>query len=442
MKQLLLFLMVFSAFIGNAQIITTVAGGGTTGLGDGGQATDCELFGPTSIAFDNSGNYYLTDRDHNRIRRVSTTGNITIVAGIGTLPGSFSGDNGPATLAKIAQPYQVVIDGAGSIYFSDNGNSRIRKIDARGIITTVAGTGSWLYNGDYNPATNTNINPGGIAIDSAGNIYFADLGNARIRKISTLGIVTTIGGTGTAGYNGDGISATNAQLDGPNYLAIDKIGNIFFADSRNNRIRKIDTAGKIHTVAGDGIQGYAGDNGPATNAELNKPLGVYCDNSGNVYIGDTYNYVIRKVNASGIITTIAGNATGGDSGDGGLAILAELADPVGIAMDDEGNIYIADFANDKIKRISSTVSALQINKPSKKILLFPNPSNTSFCLKIPSDFSKEVVITITNTLGQKIKELTCKTNTEIKIDLDVPSGEYYISSIGGNETWNGKIIVN
>ena len=442
MKQLLLFLMVFSALVGNAQIITTVAGGGTLTPGDGEQATACFLASPISIAFDTAGNYYITERDVNRIRKVATNGIITTIAGIGGTFGGFSGDNGPATAAEISDPYGLAIDAISNIYFSDGGNGRIRKIDRLGIITTIAGTGRWPYNGENIPATDAQINPGGIAIDRFGNIYFADHLNKRVRKINTLGFITTVGGTGVPIYNGDEIPATSAKLNGPNYVAVNETGEIFVADYASNRVRKIDTSGIIHTIVGDSTRAYLGDNGPATNANLDGPIAVYCDRSGNLFISDFYNNVIRKVNSSGIITTIAGNGTGGNSGDGGPAILAELGSPIGVATDAMENLYIVDAGNKRIRRISSTVSAPQINKPSKKILLFPNPSNTSFCLKIPSDFSKEVAITITNTLGQKIKELTCKTNTEMKIDLDVPAGVYYISANGGDEIWNGKVVVN
>lgn len=430
------------AIYSNAQIITTVAGGGTLTPGDGEQATACFLAGPISIAFDTAGNYYITERDVNRIRKVATNGIITTIAGTGGTFGGFSGDNGPATSAEISMPYGLAIDANSNIYFSDDGNGRIRKIDRLGIITTIAGTGRWPYNGENIPATDANINPGGIAIDSFGNIYIADYLNGRVRQINPSGVITTVGGTGVPIYNGDEIPATSANLNEPNFVAVNKAGEIFVAERGNNRIRKIDVSGIIHTIAGDGTRAYSGDNSPSTSALVNWPLGVYCDRSGNLYISDSYNNVVRKVNSSGIITTVAGTGIGGDTGDGGPAVLSKLGLPIGITTDAMDNVYIVDAANKRIRRITSTVSAPQIYKPSKKILLFPNPSNTSFCLKIPSDFTKEVAITITNTLGQKIKELTCKTNTEIKIDLDVPYGVYYISAIGGDEIWNGKVVVN
>ena len=216
-----------------------------------------------------------------------------------------------------------------------------------GIITTIAGNGIAGYSGDGGLATNAELNnPYGVAVDSNGNIYIADTNNNRIRKVnSTTGIITTIAGNGTAGYSGDGGLATNAELYYPYGVAVDSNGNIYIADTYNNRIRKVNsTTGIITTIAGNGTAGYSGDGGPATNAQLNYPYGVAVDSSGNIYIADTDNNRIRKVNSTtGIITTIAGNGNPGYSGDGGPATNAELYDPSGVAVDSNGNIYIADY---------------------------------------------------------------------------------------------------
>ncbi len=263
-------------------------------------------------------------------------GIIKTVAGDGTR--SYSGDGGSATSAALDDPLSVAVDSVGNIYIADSVNARIRKVTAAtGIITTVAGNGTHGYSGDGGPATNAELDfPTGVAVDSAGNIYIADYDNYRIRKVvASTGVISTMAGTGTYGYSGDGGPATSAELGAPTGVALDTAGNLYIADCFNERIRKVaKTTGIISTVAGDGTIGYSGDGGPATSAEFYYPWGVAVDSAGNIYIADTDNGRNRKVTVStDIISTVAGDGEYGSSGDGGLATSAELSSPYGVPVD-------------------------------------------------------------------------------------------------------------
>ncbi len=334
--------------------ITTIAGTSTAGYsGDGGLATSAQLNYSQGVAVDNSGNIFIADQSNHRVRKVDTSGNISTVAGTGT-PG-YSGDGGLATSAQLWQPSGVAVDSSGNIYIADYTNNRVRKVDASGNISTVAGTGTPGYSGDGGLATSAQLwQPSGVAVDSSGNIYIADYTNNRVRKVDASGNISTVAGTGVAGYSGDGGLATSAQLKNPNGLAVDSSGNIFISDQTNNRVRKVDASGNISTVAGTGTQGYSGDGGLATSAQLNYPSGVAVDSSGNIFIPDYGNHRVRKVDASGNISTVAGTGASGYAGDGGLATSAQLNHPIGVAVDSSGIIYISDYTNSRIRKLTDS----------------------------------------------------------------------------------------
>ena len=328
-------------------VITSVVGNSL--IGDNGPATSAELNFPEGIAVDAAGNLYIADVGNSRIRKISN-GVITTAAGNGTM--GFSGDNGPATTAQLANPLGVAVDSAGSVYIADRNNHRIRKVSG-GVITTVAGNGTQGFSGDNGPAASAELNyPQGVAVDSAGNLYIVDTGNGRIRKISN-GVITTVAGNGSAGFNGDNVPATSAQLV-PAAVAVDSAGNLYVADNYNSRIREISN-GVITTVAGNGTPGFSGDNGSATGAQLDYPEGVALDSAGNLYIADVGNICIRKI-SNGVITTVAGNGTMGFSGDNGPAANAELADPRGVAVNAAGDVYIASVGDGRIRILTPTGS--------------------------------------------------------------------------------------
>ena len=336
--------------------ITTIAGTGIRGFsGDGGQATSAQLAGPDAVAVDGSGNVYIADRENHRVRRVSSGGTITTIAGTGQ--SGFSGDGGPAASAQLDLPSGVALDGQGNIYIADLGNDRIRKMRPGGTITTFAGGGTPDFPGeDGGPATSAWLDsPGGVAVDAQGNVYFAE--GASIRKVSTDGTITTIAGTGVRGFSGDGGPATAARLDGPEGVATDGLGNLYIADYGNTRVRKVNSGGTITTIAGNGKVGFSGDGGPATSARMGTPVGVAADARQNIYIADYYTERVRKVGPGGTITTIAGTGQGGFSGDGGRATSARVS-PYGVAVDGQGNVYIADYSNNRVRKVGTSGTAM------------------------------------------------------------------------------------
>ncbi|MCK4389748.1 MAG: hypothetical protein KAV83_05885 [Desulfobacterales bacterium] len=381
--------------------ITTVAGkGGQKGSGgNGGQATDAKLNSPGGVSVDASGNIYIADTNNNWVRRVdAATGNINRLAGVANREGGYDNDNIDAKIAMINKPMDVFADTSGDFFIADANNNRIRKVDTSGIITTVAGDGTAGYSGDGGPATSAHIDypigvclkntgeiviadtmnsclrqvdlgdvistltgtgdplfnkPSQIAMDGSGNVYIADRGNHRIRKVDTSGKVTTVAGTGTGAYSGDEGPATSAEIKWARGVFVDTSGNIYIADTLNHRIRKVDTSGIITTVAGTGTGAYSGDEGPATSAEINVPQGVCVDNSGNLYIADMNNYRIRKVGTSGIITTVAGNGNYTPFQNGVLATSTTLNKPMGVFVDSSENIFIADRENHRIRVVSA-----------------------------------------------------------------------------------------
>lgn len=327
--------------------ITTVAGGG---IGDGAPATNVSVRWPNRMAVDASGNLFIADHFNSRIRKVGTNGIITTVAGnVG-----YSSDGDTATNTSLNTPTGIAVDAAGDLFIADSGNNCVRKVGTNGSIIIVAGNGTGAYSGDGGAATNAGVAyPSGIAVDAAGNLFILDGNDSHIRKVGTNGIITTVAGNGTNGYLGDGGAATNAELNDPFDVAVDAAGNLFIADSSNHRIRKVSTSGIITTVAGIGTNAFSGDGGAATNAAMAYPSGIAVDAAGNLFIGDTGNARIREVGANGIIITVAGNGNYGFSGDGGAATNALLNNPYGVAVSAKGNLFIADSFNNRIREVGT-----------------------------------------------------------------------------------------
>jgi trimeric autotransporter adhesin len=335
--------------LGPEAVITTFAGAGVYGFaGDGGAAKAAELNTPNAVGVDPSGNVYFVDLFNFRVRMVASSGTINTVAGNGVL--RFAGDGAPAQDAQMSGPSAVAVSAVSGVSISDTNNQRIRQINSAGIISTVAGNGTPGFAGDGGAAASAQIAfPEALATDASGNLYFADTGNQRVRKIAN-GTISTIAGNGATGYSGDGGAAISATLNSPSGLAFDSAGNLYIADYGNNVIRKVSN-GVISTVAGSGLQAYAGDGGLATSAGLNGPLGLALDASGNLYIADSGNHVVRIVTPGGVIGTFAGNGNLGDSGDGGLAVNAQLASPYGVAVDASGAVYISDSGASRIRMV-------------------------------------------------------------------------------------------
>ena len=332
-------------------VIDTIAGTGTGGYnGEGIPATQAQLWSPHGVETDAQGNIYIAEYRNHRIRKIDKDGVITTVAGNGIA--GYGGDGGPAVSARLNHPLIAEVDKSGNIYIADRDNYRIRKVDANGIITTIAGTGTYGYSGDGGPATQARIVfPTGIALDDSGNLYIADYSNHRVRKVDVNGIITTVTGNGVRGNSGDGGPATDAMIDHPCGVAVDLSGNLYIVAEYSHSVRKVDTSGIITTIAGIGEEGYTGDGGPATEARFYLPTGIDIDSSGNVYIVDRRNNSIRKINKDGIISTVAGNGTLGYNGDGYFATKSLLRSPYDVAITPLGDLVIADVGNQRIRKI-------------------------------------------------------------------------------------------
>ena len=333
-------------------IIAPYAGNVESGYaGDGGPARSALLGQVRCLAFDNAGNLYIGDSNW-VVRKVTPEGIISTVAGNGTP--TFSGDGGPATRASLQLPLGLAADQDGNLFVADGSSYRLRKVASSQTITTVAGNGAFRRSGDGGPAVSATLNlPTSVALDAAGNIYVVEISGNRVRKITPFGVISTFAGAGTQGYAGDGGPATAALLTRPYFVAVDPAGNVLIADSGNFRIRKVTSAGIITTVVGTGRAGYDGDGGPATAASINYTSAVAFDSAGNMYLADSGNNVIRKVDTRGTITTVAGNGQAGFSGDGGLATQATLNSPFAVAVGPGGNLYISDEGNLRVRMVNS-----------------------------------------------------------------------------------------
>jgi Secretion system C-terminal sorting domain len=438
MKRLIIFILLLLPVFSYGQMkVYTVAGSFTaTSLGDGGPATNAQIGSDEGIWMDGNCNLYISDLGGRRIRKVTqATGIITTIAGTGV--NGFSGDNGPATDAKLTC-YGLYSDDIGNVYFADPSSNRIRKVDAiTGIITTIAGGGVTV--GDNGPATNSKLDiPANVYGDDDGNIYIGE--NARIRKINKTGVITTIAGTGTMGLSGDGGLATNAQLYVAQGMLLDDHGNFYFADRGNHRIRKIDSKGIITTYAGT-TDGYSGDGGPATAAQLSGPISFVIDYSGGMVIGDNQNNYLRRVDAqTGTITTIAGvgSATTGSFVNGALATTADIH-PEFMYLDRSGNIFFSNYSN-LVRKVTNYLpglasisngcgeTAVPIITASDEVKLYPNPVTDVLHINTANGIYQ--TLTITNSIGQVMLQQNITTTETAVAVSKLPAGMYYISLRG------------
>ena len=315
----------------------------------GDPAARAELNSPHAVATDAAGNVYIADTANNVVRKVASNGTVSTLAGNGTL--GNGGDGGAATSAQLNGPQGVAVDSSGNVYIADSGNSRVRKVTAAGTIGAYAGTGAAGFGGDDGAAASAQLNsPTGVAVDSAGNLYIADFENSVIRKVTAAGAISTIAGVGpNEGYSGDGGPATKALLNFPESVAVDSAGNVYIADQMNCRVRMVTASGVISTIAGTGSAGYSGDGGPAIGAAMT-PVGIAADSAGSVYVSDGGSRVRRFFPGGGILA-IAGNGAQGYTGDGGIATSASLNAPNGLAVDSKGDVFVADTNNNAIREL-------------------------------------------------------------------------------------------
>ena len=441
----ILFLLLFLPFCSQAQIIVTVAGNGESGYtGDGGPATNARLDSPHGVLIDNEGNLIICDVSNRCIRKVSPpyNGIISTIVGDGTGLSGFAGDGLPATVARISGVLDVAIDKKGNLYLADADNNRLRMVDTNGIIHTIAGTGTAGYNGDGIPATSAQLNqPITVAIDHIGNIYIGDRHNYRIRKIDTFGIIHTVLGTGTLGFSPDGSHADTVSLNNIVCIRTDMHNNLYFTD--NIRLRKMNPSGIISTVVGTGVSGFSGDGGMATSAQVKNLAQFHVDTSGSIYVADVNNRRIRKVNPEGVINTIAGSGTYISLGDGGNPLLAWFVLPNGVTVAPNGDIFISDQGGARVRMISNHITGIELTEVSDTdvIQLYPNPTKENCTILVNTDATKSVNIIITYIAGREVHRCIGVTRQPITLATCWQPGIYTISATTATEQHTTTIVV-
>ena len=435
--------------------ISTVAGqvNEWTNVNDGSLATEADLYLPSGVAVDGTGDLFIADSHHNRIREVLaaaqgsySAGDMITVAGDGNA--GYESTDTVATTTSLNVPGGVAVDGAGHLYIADTNNNVIREVNlTTGTIATVAGDGTPGYAGDNGAATAAELNsPGGITVDAEGNLYIADTGNNVIREVSG-GTITTIAGTGAAGFSGDGGPATSAKLNAPYGVALDASGNLYIPDSANNRVRVVNTSGTISTYAGNGTPAYLGDGGAATSAELYSPLGVACDPAGNVYIADARNYVVRKVDAAtGIISTVAGSNADAQYGDGksnesygngqsgekysggGIATSAGIYAPYAVTVDAAGDLLIAEYFDHLIRKVTATNATLFVSPE-----LWQNQVSAPQAQKVENDGNAALTFaSVANDVNTAVDAGTSTCSASVAVDGQCMVGAELAPSTQGN----------
>lgn len=333
--------------------------------GDYEQATSAVLSSPSSVWVDASHNIYVVDKDNDRIREITSSGVIKTIAGSSTAQ-VYAGDGKQAVLASLALPNGIAFDSSGNMFIADTGNQVVRKVTTSGVISTVAGNNYSAYSGDGAAATSASLSyPSGVAFDSAGKLYIADTNNDCIRVVtSDANIHTYAGMCSYPLFQGDGGPATDAKLNKPYSIAFDAYDNLYIADTENERIRMVTPGGIISTIAGNGTQGYSGDGGPALLAEFSSPSGIAIDAAGSVYVADKGNSVIRKILPGGTVITIAGNGFPTYALNGTAALAASLCYPLGLGLDSSGNVFVADSQNDLVRELTVSTSSIlpSVNK--------------------------------------------------------------------------------
>jgi sugar lactone lactonase YvrE len=406
-----------------------------------GSATSVNFNRPNGIAVDGSGNLYISISFQNIVCKVDPSGVISPFAGNGTV--GQGGDGGTATSAQLNGPGGLAVDAAGNVYIADG--SKIRIVNSSGIINTFAGTGIAGYSGNGGPAISAQINSGGIAIDHSGNVLILEGGN-RIRKINTSGIITLFAGNGVSGYSGDGGQATLAQFNSPTGISSDAGGNIYVSDCYNYVIRRINPTGIVNTVAGNGTQGYSGDGGQAIYSQFHYPLGLANDISGNLYVADMYNRRVRIINASGIINSFAGNGVPSCSGDGGLSYSSSVSWPDAIAIDGSGNIYIAsdtDGTCGVIRKVTFNSGIQQISDHFSQLDAYPNPVNENLNIEFLDMETEETEINIIDPFGKLVYKRILKSNKSMINVSEIENGIYLLRVIDKRQQFifTKKIIV-